>query len=151
MQWDLVFPILDKFRPHVFGHGDRADMRTLLERYGYWLEDASKYITDQVERCRSWAVCANPKPSRKVSLASLNRQFYDLLCIDHLFLDGIRVFHAMDAHTRCSAGLECPNPSLVAVTHYLKQYGSARSGRGAVHGYQAFNLEEITNFLAAHG
>lgn len=35
----------------------------------------------------------------------LNPHFNDAVCIDHLFLDGTRLFHAMDSSTRYSASV----------------------------------------------
>lgn len=35
-------------------------------------------------------------PNRRMYLASLNREFNDVICIDHKCLDTVTIFHMMD-------------------------------------------------------
>lgn len=138
--WDSVRPVLDKVHRHVCGHGELSFMPTLLERWGYYSEDTAKHLSDQISRCGSCLGTAKPQPCRKVSLTSLNRLFNDLVSVDHLFLEGSRVFHVMDAQARYSAGIVCPDVTLAAaILSFETVWLSPFSTPAAVHGDQALN------------
>ena len=56
-----------------------------------------------------------PPTNRCVSLSSLNREFNEIVCIDHFFLENATVFHAMDVATRFSAGIVVESTSMETV------------------------------------
>lgn len=89
------------------GHSSFNYIKLLLELNVVWSQDDQKYMMDQIARCSACHSTTRRKPSGKVSLPSLTHHFNDVLCVEHFFTDGIRVFHAMDAQTRYSAGLVC--------------------------------------------
>lgn len=66
-------------------------MQTLLDYHGPWSEDAAKYLSEEVARCAACRTTAKPKPSREVSLSSLNRSFNHVFCFDYSFLDEMRI------------------------------------------------------------
>lgn len=110
--WKELKRIVDKVHRHVCGHADISDIKLLLSRNNLLTKDTEEYLHFIVSRCSGCRSTANPKSSRKVSISSLNRDFNEFVCVDHLFLDEICIFHAMDAKTRYSAGLVCENTSM---------------------------------------
>lgn len=102
--WSEVKRIIDKVHKHISGHASFSDIRTLLERNDMWSKEVEKYLSRTVETCHGCRATSLPKPSRKVSLTSLHHHFNDVVCIDHFHLDGLRIFHIMDAWSRYSAG-----------------------------------------------
>jgi len=111
--WIETKKIVDKVHTHVCGHSNFSDIKILLERNSIWDESVEKYLVQIMESCISCRTTALPKPSRKVSLSSMSRQFNDVVCVDHFFLDNLCIFHAMDAITRYSAGSCVPDTSMV--------------------------------------
>eukprot|EP00178_Gracilaria_changii_P015990 TRINITY_DN4502_c0_g1_i1.p1 TRINITY_DN4502_c0_g1~~TRINITY_DN4502_c0_g1_i1.p1 ORF type:complete len:217 (+),score=18.60 TRINITY_DN4502_c0_g1_i1:155-805(+) len=104
--WSELKKIVDKVHKHVCGHAVYSDIKILLQRNGLWNEGVNKYLALVLENCTHCSTTSLPKSARKVSLSSISRSFNDVVCIDHLFLDDICVFHVMDTSSRYSAG--CP-------------------------------------------
>ena len=102
--WNEVKRIIDKVHKHICGHASFSDIRTLLERNDMWSKEVEKYISSTVETCHGCRATSFPNPSRKVSLTSLHHNFNDIVCIDHFHLEGLRIFHIMDAWVRYSVG-----------------------------------------------
>ena len=128
---ELSFPklkkIVDTVHRHVCGHASFSDIKTLLDRNGIWNADTEKYLSHKIETCHSCRHTSNPTRARKVSISTMCRQFNQLVCIDHLFLDDVCVFHAMDSASRYSVGCVVPNTSMEqAVTafdaHWVSQF-----------------------------
>lgn len=115
--YKLVKSTMDIVHKHVWGHAKFSNTQTLLEKNNMCSPDAAKYLSSQVAGYRSYQAASKQKPSRKVFLASLSRIFNDLICLDHFFLDEIRLFHAMDAFAAYSAGVTCKNISLASTAH----------------------------------
>lgn len=61
-------------------------MKLLLQRTGNWSDDAESCFHDTSERSKDYRTNALPKPNQKVFLASLNRHFNNVVCVDHVFL-----------------------------------------------------------------
>lgn len=115
--WQDMKHVVEKLHKHVCGLASFGDMKPLLVRNNVWSEDVPKYLSDQTTRYTACRSSKYPNPSRKVSLSALSRPFNDFLCVDHVFLDGMRVIHAMEAYSRYSAGLVCDDCSLSATVH----------------------------------
>lgn len=49
---------------------------------------------------------------KHVSLSSMSREFNQLVCVDHMFLDEFKVFHIMDSVTRYSSGVVVPDTTM---------------------------------------
>ena len=101
--WSDVKKIIDNVHKHVCSHGSFTDSKILLERNGIWNHAVASYLSEVVNdftTCRSTAVL---QTNRKVSISSLSKEFNVILCIDHLYLDGIRLTHCMDLVFRYSA------------------------------------------------
>lgn len=107
MSWSALRAICDKVHKHVCGHTALSDMQTQLQQNGLLTDTASKYLDSVVSRCGSCQCTAQPQLTRKVSLASVHRQFNEVVCINHFSLDGFYALHKMDAHTIYSAGHIC--------------------------------------------
>lgn len=60
----------------------------------------SKYLSRVIDNCSKCAATAELKPPRKVSLSSMSGEYNNVVCVDHLHLGGLRVFHIMDSVTQ---------------------------------------------------
>jgi len=125
--WAATKKIVDKVHKHICGHSNYTDIKLLLERNELWSIDVEKYLTGVLEKCSACKTTALPKPARKVSLSSMSRSFNDVVCIDHLFLDDHKVFHAMCSSTRYSVGAEVPDTTIdksiaCLEAHWISQF-----------------------------
>ena len=103
--WKEVRPIVDKVHRHVCGHSNYTDIKTFLRRSNLWDCQIDKYLRSILESCDECRITALPNSSRKVSLSSMSREFHDVVCLDHMFLEEHCVLHVMDTKTRYSAGM----------------------------------------------
>lgn len=110
--WYDVRCTTDIVQKHVFGRATLGDIATLLRRNNLQTESSKKYFDNTVTRCTFCRFTGKPKPSHKASISKMNREFSDLVCIDHRFLDGQCVVHITGAHTRYSARLVIHSASL---------------------------------------
>lgn len=83
-----------------------------MERSGLWNAAAESYVNTVTSNCTSFNSTAPPQPERKVSVSTLSPEFNDKVCVDHLFLENMRVFHCMDARTRYSTAHVDNSPTL---------------------------------------
>ncbi len=95
-EWKDVRRIVDRVHHHVCDHAEFSDIRTLLQRIHLWNEQVQHYLSKVVGECSSCRTTSTPPPNRRVSISSLNKSFNDIVCIDHLFLGSVTVFHVMD-------------------------------------------------------
>ena len=110
--WAKLKRVVDRVHKHVCGHAAFSDMRTLLVRNKLWNEHVQKYLTTIVTECSDCSKSSTPPPNRRVSLSSLDRNFNDVVCLDHFYLDEMVIFHAMDTASRFSAGHVVSSTSL---------------------------------------
>ena len=103
LTWPYVKRIVDRVHRHVCGHAAYSDIRTLLERNDMWTSSVKHYLDRIIQQCANCVKSSRPQPTRKVSLSSLNSSFNDTVYIDHMYLDDMKIFHAMDMYSRFSA------------------------------------------------
>lgn len=132
LKWPEKQKIIDKVHKHVCGHSTYADMKIVLQKNKLWDEQCGRYLKTKTESCEHCILFRPPEGSRKVSLGSLSRNFNDITCIDHLFLDQLAVCHSMDSVTRYSAGavVDWPNmENLITVldAHCISPFWSPNS------------------------
>lgn len=72
-------------------------MHTLLQRNRIFNDDVMKILSSIVNLRSNPIASAPPPPNRKVFIADINRNFNDVVYIDHIWLDDLCVFHAMDS------------------------------------------------------
>ena len=120
--WDEIKHIIDRVHKHVCGHSCYSDMKTLLQRNDIWDESIQKYLQQTLERCPACKKTSEAQPERKVSLGTISRSFNEVLCVDHLFLNNICVFHAMDTATRYSVGCAVPNTGMIPAISSLDSH-----------------------------
>lgn len=118
LDWRLIQRTIYQINKNVCGHSLFGYIVTLLERIELISEDDAKYLADVKSLCTKCQSTAKPKPSRIVSLSSLNRSFNDVVCMYHFFLDGLSFF-AMDATTRYSVALICRNTLAETASHAI--------------------------------
>jgi len=149
--WNEVRRIVDKVHRHVCGHASFSDMKTLLKRNDLWNHEIKKYLIDKIEVCTNCAHTSEPRKMRKVSLSALNRSFNELVCVDHLHLNHMRVFHIMDATTRYSVGAVVPDTSMKnAMLLFESLWISAFWEPKAVQFDQAFDNSIFKTYLEKH-
>lgn len=88
---------------HVCGHASFTNYKLLLERNGLSNDAVEAYLIQITKSCTSCRATAMPQPSRKVSISYLSTEFNEVLCIDHLYKDEMRLMHFMDLISRYSA------------------------------------------------
>lgn len=88
--------IIKRLHAHVCGLASYGDMRTLLQRNKLWNNDVKKILTTTVENCQSCIATAPPPSHGKVSITNINRNFNDVVCVDHFWLEETCCFHIMD-------------------------------------------------------
>lgn len=92
--------VIDRVHFHVCVHSSYSDMQVLLSRNRFWYDNTGKYLTELITPCGACQAAPRPKISRKVSLSSLYGDSKKLVCAEHCFIDGVPVFHSMDAGSR---------------------------------------------------
>lgn len=151
LSWPKRKSIVDKVHQHVCGHSSFTDIKTLLERNNIWNADVHKYLSSVIEICANCQKTCLPQPARKVSLSSMSRVFNDVVCVDHLFLDEVPVFHATDSVTRYSVGCVVPDTK---ISHAVKAFDSLWISQFwnpvKVLFDPAFNVDEFKNFLTQY-
>ena len=125
-----------------------SDMRTLLMRNGLWTNQVQHYLVHVVSSCTSCKASATPPPNRQVSLASLNRQLNEVVCVDHFHLDDVTLFHCMDTATRFSAAYVVDSTALdEAVIGFETCWLSQFWPPDAIHADSAFCKGEFAEML----
>lgn len=61
-----------------------------------------------------------PLGMRPVSLSRISRNFNEVVCIDHLHLNDVTVFHVMDSATRYSTGSVVSDRTPESAIHELE-------------------------------
>lgn len=101
--WSEVKKVIDKVHKHVCGHATLTDYKLLLERNHLWNDSVASYIARTMEECTGCRCTAPALPSRKVSISSLSKNFNEIVCVDHLYLEEVLMAHYMDLVSRYSA------------------------------------------------
>lgn len=150
-KWTDVKHVIDRAQSHVCDHSSYRDMQLLPSRNGFCSDGAGKYLTEMITRCGPCQATAKPHTSRTVSLSSLFREFKELVCVENCFIEGILVFHAMDAGCRYSAVAICNDTTMRASLCALHSaWFGAFCPRGAIQGDQALNNDAFKNYLPQH-
>lgn len=149
--WKEVQHILDKVHRHVCGNSNYSDIKILLQRNNLWSYEAQKYLATELERCSRCATTSEPAKTRKVSLSTLNRELNEMVCVDHLFLEGTRVFHIMDSYSRYSAGDVVDTTAMHhAVSIFESMWITPFWTPSTVLFDQAFDNDEFKSYLDSH-
>lgn len=110
--WKQKKNLVDNVHKHVYGHSSLTEYHILFERNNLWEDDVKRYVLNIIENCNACRSSALPKPNRKVSISALAKEFNEIVCIDHLFLEAVCIVHHMDHVTRYSAGMIVPDTKL---------------------------------------
>lgn len=79
-------------------HGRYRDFKTLI-RSNLWNENVQNDRARLIEECDYCYSQSIAQPYRRVPLESLNREFNDVVTLEHLNLDCVTLSHAMYATT----------------------------------------------------
>lgn len=110
--WSSVRHLVDRVQHHAYGHASYCDIRTLLMRSNLWNAKVRHYLETVVAQSLSCSASTNPPPNHKVSLASLNASFNDVICTDHIHIGSVTLLHAEDLATRVPAASAVQSVSL---------------------------------------
>lgn len=151
LSWPELKRMIDKIHKHVCGHASYDEIKLLMKRNDLWNGQCSKYLSQQLESCKSCVEVKLPKSARKVSLGSVSREFNDLVCVDHFFPDQLDVFHIMDNKTRYSTGDIVPSLQMSdAIPVFDAKWLSEFWPPGEIHGDKAFDNVEFRNYLSTY-
>lgn len=106
--WSSVKNVVDKVHKHVFGH-ENTDLKLLLKRKNLCNYSVAKYVGDPISGCTAFWSTAPAQPNRKVSIFSLSKQLNDIVCVDHFYLDSVRLMNCMYLATRYSSVFLVPS------------------------------------------
>ena len=145
--WKMVKHTVDKVHKHVCGHAPYSDIKLLLYRNNFWNDSVERYLNDLVEKCSGCRRTSLPEGTRKFSLSSMSR-YFNVVCVDHFFLHGLCMFHAMDSVTRYSACSIVPDTKLSSAvlafeSCWVNQFWPPTTVVGDV----AFGHDEFKQFL----
>lgn len=110
--WSNIHRVVDKVHKHVCGHFTYSDMKTLPQCTNLWNDQTQNYLSNVISNCPACKASATPPLNRRLSLASLNREFNHVVCMYHMFLNDVTVFHMMDVATRLSVGAVVDSTSM---------------------------------------
>lgn len=71
-----------------------------------------EYVYNIFKKCRIFRASDPPKPSRKVPISPRSRQYNDIVCVDHLHVEQIRLLNVMDSVEVFCASLTVESASL---------------------------------------
>lgn len=108
----MIRKTADKVHRHVCGHASFSDTKSLLSRDVVQDQRVERFLTALFDMCQSCRSIALPKASRKVSLSSISREFNEVVCVDHFYLNDLYLFPAIDSVTTYSAFLFVSDTSL---------------------------------------
>ena len=87
-----------------------------------------------------------------MSLSRMSRDLNDVVCVDHLHLDDITVFHIMDAATRYSSGAVVESKSISECSYQFEQNWIAQFwSPHTVVGDKAYDCEECLSYRSGFG
>lgn len=73
--WPELKRIVYRVHAHKCGHGNFADIKTLVYCNGRWTAALESYVTKVINECPNCLTTAAPLPSRRVAISSVNRSF----------------------------------------------------------------------------
>lgn len=117
------------------GHLTLGDLRTLLQWNRLLKHDVQNNLSITVEQCTGCTAGAPPALKRYVYIASIGRQFNEIVCVDHYWLDEVCPFHEMHHFFRYSAVQPVVTTSLVEAVvpfanFWLPQFWQPHTVRG---------------------
>lgn len=98
--WSKFKGIVDKVHHPICGHASLMEIRLLLKRNNTWYNTVDDYIHQFIENCTSCKAIPPLQSSRKVSISSPSRKFYEVFCINHFYLDEVVLLYYMHMVTR---------------------------------------------------
>ncbi len=109
------------------------------------------YLSHAVKDCHSCVSTSEPKPSRKVSLGTLNRSFNEVVCIDHMHSNNFRVCHVKDTTTRYSFGSIVDDTNMSSVIQVIEsQWISHFWAPESMQFDQAFDNSEFKRYFSSY-
>jgi hypothetical protein len=93
------------FKLHASSRLSARYLEEMCRRAGIFSPQLAHYLTFSAQSCLSCLCTARPKPSKKISLSNVNREFSNSVQVDIFYLDGVDrrpILHAVDTHTSFS-------------------------------------------------
>lgn len=139
--------IVDNGHQHVGGHYSFTNMKMLFDRTEIRSANEHKYLSSVIETCANCLKNCLPQPARKVSLSFMSRDFNDVVCVDHLLLDELLVFHAIDSVTRYSVGCVVPDTKICRAVKALDSLWISQFWNPVkIRFNPAFKVDEFKNY-----
>lgn len=126
-------------------------MKTFLQRNRLWSGQVQHFLLLFGANFGSFQANSSPPPSLRLSLVSLNRNFNDVVCIDHMHLGHVTIFHVMYFVSRISAAQDIHsfslNESILALdTCWISKIWAPWS----VHAYKAFQRDHFLDIQSEY-
>jgi hypothetical protein len=106
------------------------------------------------QSCLSCLRTARLKPSKKISLSNVNREFNNSVQVDNFYLNGVDrrpILHAVDTRTSFSMARLCQNRDLqLLVSTFEREWVHVHGPPAEVSGYQEFDKGYFQDMLRRH-
>lgn len=148
MECSPVVRVIDKVHWHVCGYAAYGETCTRLSKSRIWSDEIQKYLAQVIDRCNHCIENSYPQASKNVAIATLNCSFNDVTCVNHFFLDSLKLLYTMALYNRNSAAHfvddgKIQTAVLAIESVKLSQFRASESAQGD----QAFEHDEIVESL----
>lgn len=99
--------IVHRARSHICVHAPCSCMSKLLQRHNMRNTYSQRILSNKAEKCPHCNVAAPPDSNSSVLIANILREFIDLVCVDHIYLDDLGLFHIVYTYSLFPAA--CPS------------------------------------------
>lgn len=107
----------------------------------------SKLFIKIIPSCHDCNASSTTFPNIHLSLASLNRELNDAICMDHMFLKKITVLNIMDVATRFSEGAVVNSTSMESVTYHKENLWFSQLGLQILFMLMVLSKTILSNFF----
>jgi hypothetical protein len=142
------------FKLHASSHLSARDLEEMCRRAGILSPQLAHYLTLAAQSCLSCLRTARPKPSKKISLSNVNREFNNSVQVDIFYLDGVDrrpILHAVDTRTSFSVARLCQNRDLeLLASTFEREWVHGHEPPAEVSGDQEFAQGYFQDMLCRH-
>jgi hypothetical protein len=126
----------------------------MCRRAGILSPQLAQYLTLDAQSCLSCLRTARPKPSEKISLSNVNREFKNSVQVDIFYLDSVDrrpILHAVNTRTSFSMARLCQNRDLeLLASTFEREWGHVHGPPAEVSGDQEFAQGYFQDMLRRH-
>lgn len=114
-----------------------------------WNNAGQHYLSTTISTFKKNIASATPFPFRKISLSTVQRNFNDVVAVDHFYLDSIRLLRFLDTVYRSAACHICSTAKMnEAIVGFQSYWLNKFWPPPQMHGDQEFNTLKFRNFIS---